>query len=180
MENEEWKKIPDWDYEVSDQGRVRSLNYRKKEGNVHILKPIASKTCNYYKVGLHKDKIYKQILIHRTVAQAFPEICGEWFEGCVINHLNRNTYDNRAENLRVCTQYENIHWDGAFEKMKKSLTNHPDLSCPVAQYTLDGKLIAEHLSMKEAERQTGVCTPNIYRCCIGERKTAGGYIWRYI
>lgn len=32
--------------------------------------------------------------------------------------------------------------------------------------------------MREAQRKTGI--RNIYTVCNGNRKTAGGYIWKYI
>lgn len=35
-------------------------------------------------------------------------------------------------------------------------------------------------SIKEAERVTGVNRVNISKCCNGERKTAGGYNWKFI
>lgn len=47
--------------------------------------------------------------MHRLVAKAFPEICGEWFEGCVVDHINTVKDDNRAVNLKVCTQKENCN-----------------------------------------------------------------------
>ena len=35
-------------------------------------------------------------------------------------------------------------------------------------------------SIYEASHKTNICGSNIYRCCIGERKSAGGYHWEYI
>lgn len=49
---------------------------------------------------------------------------------------------------------------------------------PVGQYTLDGQLVAEFLSISSAEKATGIY--NISRVCNGERKTAGGYKWKFI
>lgn len=47
----------------------------------------------------------------------------------------------------------------------------------VLQFTLEGVFIKSHPSVTEAEKQTGVS--HISNCCRGERKTAGGFIWRY-
>ena len=47
----------------------------------------------------------------------------------------------------------------------------------VLQFSLDGKLIAEYESVSEAIRKTGIL--KISNVCRGERKQAGGYIWRY-
>ena len=57
---------------------------------------------------------------------------------------------------------------------KISLSN----SKPVAQYNKDGDLLAVFKSRTEAEEITGVKHQCIGRCVNGERKTAGGYIWK--
>lgn len=31
----------------------------------------------------------------------------------------------------------------------------------------------------EVQRQLGIKTPNISKCCSGKRKSAGGFVWRY-
>lgn len=51
-------------------------------------------------------------------------------------------------------------------------------SKPVAQYNKDGELLAVFRSRTEAEEITGVQHQCIGRCVRGERKTAGGYIWK--
>ena len=52
------------------------------------------------------------------------------------------------------------------------------LAKPVSQFDLQGNLIKTYVSQIQASRETGVTGSNINRCCKGERKTAGGYIWR--
>jgi len=49
----------------------------------------------------------------------------------------------------------------------------------VYQYDKSNNLIQIYPTMSEAERQTGIPEPNISKVCKGERKTAGGYIWKY-
>ena len=49
----------------------------------------------------------------------------------------------------------------------------------ILQFSKDGELIAEYSSIHEAERHTGLSASNICRCCKGERKSTGGFIWRY-
>ena len=49
----------------------------------------------------------------------------------------------------------------------------------VIQYSKSGEFIAEYYSLKEASRQTGCNLGHICSCCRGERKSTGGYIWKY-
>ena len=66
------------------------------------------------------------------------------------------------------------------KKISESMTGQYNArQTPVLQFSKDGKLIAEYLSLNEAERQTGCNRGNICRCCMGKYKSAGGYIWRY-
>jgi len=50
----------------------------------------------------------------------------------------------------------------------------------VAQFDLDGNLIGEYLSLREAGQNTGINKSHISRVCRGIQKTSGGYIWKFI
>ena len=50
-------------------------------------------------------------------------------------------------------------------------------SCPVEQYTLDGKFVREYSSIKEANLSVGITHINM--AVRGRVKSAGGYIWKY-
>ncbi len=49
----------------------------------------------------------------------------------------------------------------------------------VFQYTLSGVLLKKYNSIKDAERELGICAANISRCCRGKCKMAGGFKWAY-
>lgn len=49
----------------------------------------------------------------------------------------------------------------------------------IAQYSSSGELICIFEDMTEAELKTGISHSNISNCCMGNRKTAGGFIWKY-
>lgn len=111
-ENEIWKPVVGYEgyYEVSNLGRVKSVE-RKVKGKIYqdvqtkpelIKKPIPD-SKGYYRVCLWKDNKRKLYRIHHLVAKAFPEICGEWFDGAEIDHLNTVITDNRAINLKWAT-----------------------------------------------------------------------------
>ena len=52
----------------------------------------------------------------------------------------------------------------------------------VDKYSMDGTLIKTYDSLKEAELDNidyKVKSQNIYHCCVGDRRSSGGFIWRY-
>ena len=66
------------------------------------------------------------------------------------------------------------------KKISEAMTgkhNRPQKS--VLQLSINGELIAEYTSVKEAERQTGCNKGHICECCKGKLKSTGGYVWRY-
>lgn len=49
----------------------------------------------------------------------------------------------------------------------------------VTQYSLSGESVCVFDNIAEAELKLGVSHSHISDCCRGERKTSGGFIWRY-
>lgn len=96
--NEKWLPIKGYEglYEVSNYGRVRSLNYRKK-GVKKVLKCHA-RLGYYIKTSLVKNGVRKYYRVHRLVAQAFLP---QPMEGQTqVEHVNTDKRDNRVQNLR--------------------------------------------------------------------------------
>ena len=65
-----------------------------------IVEPVMG-SDGYLYVTLYKDGKGKTFPVHYLVVNAFPDICGKFYEGCTIVHLNGDKIDNRANNLRV-------------------------------------------------------------------------------
>ena len=173
---EEWRDVKGFEglYQVSNLGRVRSLNY------LHTGKERVLKQCKnnhgYQQVTLYKDGKVKKGKVHRLVAEAFiPNPDGL---PCV-NHIDECKTNNIVTNLEWCTVKYNTNYGTGIERMAKVQRNHPNRSTPVYQYTLDGSLVRSYLSTHEAARQTGYSRGNICACCYGKRKKAYGYIWSY-
>ena len=166
-----WKDVPGYEgYQVSNLGRVKSLNYHRtgKEG---FLKPIMD--CH----GYSRVKLYsKGLFVHRLVWITFN---GPIPDGMVINHKDECPSNNCLDNLMVCTQKENNNWGTHNERVGKSNTNNPKTSKWIIKLSMDGEILHFYPSMKEAERDTGMCCANIRKCCLGKRNHTSGFKWAY-
>lgn len=111
---EEWRDIKGYEgmYQVSDKGRVRSLDrevYHYASGRQRI-KGRMLRTCDgntrYIKTSLSKDGGTKCFPIHQLVAIAF---LGHIPNGPidVVNHINEDRSDNSVSNLEVVTSRQN-------------------------------------------------------------------------
>jgi len=113
---ESWRTIPghEGQYEVSDQGRVRSLPHRVRVvphgveatrlSPGRVLKP-GTKPSGHVSVALGKRNSRD---VHRLVCLAFKGPCPDGLE---VLHLNHDPSDNRLENLRYGTRSENLKMD---------------------------------------------------------------------
>lgn len=103
-----WKPVKDYEglYEVSNLGRVQSLNYRRTK-QVRCL----SATYNakgYLQVLLCNNGKKQTRTVHLIVAESFLNHtrCGMKL---VVDHINDVRNDNRLENLRIITNRENTY-----------------------------------------------------------------------
>lgn len=117
--NEQWRPIPGYEglYEVSDHGRVKSVQRRTTFVNRWgqstqriVPEKIRSQTVNenggHLYLTLHKDGKRKHWFTHQLVLLAFV---GPYPAGCEeIRHLDGDPTNNRLDNLRYGTHTQNV------------------------------------------------------------------------
>lgn len=90
-------------YTVSIDGVVTNT-----DTGVKLKWNINKRRNNETSVCLCKDGVVTRVKVSHLVARAFPEICGEWFEGCEVDHIDTNRLNNNAYNLRVTDRKGNM------------------------------------------------------------------------
>lgn len=64
--------------------------------------------CKKYNWCLKYDKTLKNFYLHNSKGLTLHRFITDCPKNKVIDHLNHNTLDNRKENLRICTDLENL------------------------------------------------------------------------
>lgn len=156
--NEVWKDIPNYEgmYQVSNLGRVKSLKRTADNGrcirtvNEKILKQVKDGR-GYYNVNLYKNSVRKSIKVSQIVAMAFLNhvTCGMTK---VVDHINNNKLDNRAENLQIISQRENSSKDKKGETSRfVGVSKRKDMNKWRARILING--IDTHLGYFDTEQQ---------------------------
>ena len=175
------------DYQVSNLGRILSLNYRNT-GKAELINPFDNGK-GYLQVGLRKNGKYKMCYVHRLVAEIFlpnpenkPEVNHkiEGDEGKKINIVIFNedgSIDKERTSIEWVTRKENNNYGTHNERMAKTKTNGKK-SKRVLQLTKSGDLIREWPSTNECGRN-GFKQGAVADCCNGKLKTHKGFLWIY-
>ena len=175
---DKWKDIKGYEslYQVSNNGKVRN----KKTGK--ILK--AGISGGYYMVALSKNNRAHSYTVHKLVMENHNR---NPREDEVINHIDSNKLNNNIDNLEYVTQKENVRkaWEsGLCEGVRKHAKNmiHKNIkpSRAVAQKDLQGNLIATYVSIREAERETGITSGQISQVCKGKYKATHNFVFTYL
>jgi hypothetical protein len=176
MESKEiWKDICGYDgeYRVSNLGRIYSVksNLIMKQKHNHN---------GYLTIGFKSSGTHKRYFVHVLVLSAFVGKPSELHE---CNHKNSIRDFNELSNLEWVTKSENaIHgYKSGNRKVQSPQLGRTGikslLSKKVSQFDLSGNFIKYFDGVSEAERITGIS--NISAVCLGKRKKAGGFIWKF-
>lgn len=157
MFKEEWKPIAGYEnlYEVSNLGRVRNQKHEKRS---------RKNNRGYEMVRLFNGREKKWHLVHRLVASAFcekPDTCN------VVNHIDNNPENNRADNLEWVTQRGNLYH-----------------AARIGVFTIRPVVRSNGITEKRypsicSVQEDGFVKSCVCECCQGKRKAYKGYSWRY-
>jgi hypothetical protein len=171
MKEEIWKDVPGYEglYQVSSHGRIMN-----KVG--YIMTPRISNS-GYQRISLWINGIYHPFSVHRLVAKVYVPnpLCKEQ-----VNHIDGNKLNNCADNLEWVTQSENMKHAVRTGLQKKYYGREHSNSRPIAQFSLDGKLIKTFECAKRAAEELGVAQGNISKCARGEMNKSYGFKWLYL
>lgn len=76
------------------------------------------------------------------------------------------------------TMYDGSFW--SYRLLEKIVAKTDLRIKAVNQYSLNQEFIENFKSASEASRLSGISKSCITKCCRGERKTSGGFIWNYL
>lgn len=165
------KDIPGYEglYAATDEGKI--WGYKRQ----HYLLEAVEK--GYCRVSLCKDGNVKRYNVHRLVAMAFipnPDNLPE------VNHKNEIKTDNSVSNLEWVSKSANCSYGNRNNKAYIARTNREGgfnrgLRKPVYCEELE----TVYDSVKEAAAALDLHDANITMVCKGQRKTTGGYHFRY-
>lgn len=167
---ERWKNIPGFSgrYQASNVGNIAEII----NGERHILRQYNSDGYLNIPLRIGEGGRKKLFRAHRLVALA-------WIENPTnrphIDHINGVRSDNRIENLRWCTPYENMN-----NPITKPHTGRKRIEvlqfAPCDRYAI--KPIRKFSGLKEAANSVGTIESTIYHAILSGSLTYG-YRWRF-
>ena len=128
------KQIESTNYFISNDGIVYDLS-----GN--IVRQF--KANGYWTIKIKSDRRFKSFKVHRLVAIAF--VPNPDNKPCV-DHIDGVRYHNFVENLRWCTQKENMNY-------KPARRNKIKYNCQIVGYGADGKECVRFDNYIDAEKR---------------------------
>lgn len=181
LPGETWRDIKEYEglYQVSSLGRIKSLERKLKGtwmGRTKREAKILAQSLDYRYplVTLHNDRVKRTRHVHRLVAETFLT---QNDPSNIVNHINEIKTDNRISNLEWCSQKENVNHGTAIKRRSAKSMNNPRICKPIAQYNLNGSLIATYPSQCAAARAISGKVDAIQNCAKGRTKSSYGYKW---
>lgn len=157
------------------------MQYQKTKDGV-VTKIYSSQRGNSKRRGYNPPTYTKQELKYWLYSQdLFHKLFDKWvlsnYDTFLKPSVDRlDDYKSYCmDNIRLVTWRENKIRH--YEDRKTGVCNK--INKAVFQFTIDDVFIDEFHSLNEAERGTNVYNTDIGKCCLGKRKTVGGFKWKY-
>ena len=178
MEQVIWKPVVGFEdrYEVSNDGRVRSLDMYIDCGNgakrLHKgkIKPQRANNRGYITITLWRNSKPFNTTVHRLVAEAFVPNGDNKPQ---VNHVDGDITNNRADNLEWVTDNENK----AHSSIDVGGTQRPKKAVVVTEKDT-GKVFAFQ-GLREAERALNLDHGTVMKVLKGKQHIHKGYIIAY-
>jgi len=184
LPNEEWRDVIGFEgkYVVSSLGRVAALSFPIEAGTLrysrkpHML-TITKGKLGYSYVGLScgKNRI-KTIKVHRLVAAAFLPNPHNY---PIINHIDENKTNNRADNLEWCTQKYNINYGTGKRRSAETRIKRLYGCKPVAKLDEYGNILCIYPGLSYAAKD--ICRDySAITFSIKHNSRCAGHKWKFV
>lgn len=147
---------------ISNFGRRRHANGRIS---------IGSKANGYLKTVIYDGKTTKPYYMHRLVALAFVEKMKS--DDLVVNHIDSNRQNNRADNLEWVTMARNI----TESSMKGKLAKYKTRLC---SYDKNGIITGVYASITDAKKTLGLKCDGYIHQIVREKKLYKNMSWEKV
>lgn len=172
-EREIWKDIEGFEglYQVSNMGRVRSLDREDAQGRRRKGRVLADKHNNrgYHTIDLCRDGNIEYKLIHRLVATAFLDKPDNLPQ---VNHKDENKENNAVSNLEWCSALYNDMYGTRNKRVAKALER------PIYVVTSSGHRYFFE-STRKAAKLLGLDRRAMHRCLKDKHKHHHGYTFEW-
>lgn len=188
---EVWKAIPDTNdhYYVSNYGRVKSVQRAIPDKNGRIVRyrerqiALNENSKGYYRARIITSNGHQNLFVHRLVAAAFVK---QQDGKDVVNHIDCDPHNNRADNLEWVTQLENMQYASRIGRMRHSQTHRERLKKsldrvmgkPVIGIPMNGGEPIRYNALNDVMKD-GFQASCVSLCCNGKNRYHKGYYWRF-
>jgi len=164
---------------------IKAKKYRQsKLGLISIIYASQKQSCK--KRGHKPPKYTKEELASWVLSQPnFKKLYKKWKKSGYLREKKpsvdrlKDTKTYSFKNIRLVDFQTNTDKSYEGNKSGENPIFHK-IQTPVNQVCIiNGGIIKTHKSIHIAQRETNIQTANIWKCCVGERKTAGGFKWEY-
>ena len=151
---------------ISKTGQHPNRNYTKISDETKL--KISSTLKEYFKThdnprrGVHLSDVTKEKLRKANLGKKYSETTK-------AKHRNRPAWNKGVPMAEDAKQH-----------LREINTGKIIARRTVGQFNMENVLLNTYISCTDASRKTGVPRTQITKCCLGHRKSASNYIWKYL